>query len=277
MRRISSTVYGPGDLQRDARRRARRACLIPRWPPGLGEPLPPAALRPYLLARRREFSESGCWSASSASASGGRRSPIAWCAAWRVDRTSRIFCERDREHRPRALGAQSRCPGSIPLVTTCPASIPLSSASCSVASRRGDHPDHARPGRAAGRHDRELGRVGVARATAGPRVGGSAERHVSRAPGREALRPERARADQEAFSRRFARSTRTASTHRLSRRPCTESRCWKACSRASSARSRRRPGRGSHRVLGLVTEAPSRIAGPCSTIAGLRRLGSGSE
>jgi len=36
-------------------------------------------------------SESGCSSDSSGSASGGRRSPTAWCAAWRGGRTSRIF------------------------------------------------------------------------------------------------------------------------------------------------------------------------------------------
>src|SRR5439155_8527666 len=54
-------------------------------------------------------------------------------------------------------------------------------------------PDHARPGRPPGRDDRELGRVGVARAATGSRVGGSEERHVSRAPGRATLRVERAR------------------------------------------------------------------------------------
>jgi len=35
------------------------ACLIPALARGVGEPIPPAALRPYLLARRREFS--GKW------------------------------------------------------------------------------------------------------------------------------------------------------------------------------------------------------------------------
>src|SRR5439155_6220840 len=54
-------------------------------------------------------------------------------------------------------------------------------------------PDHTRPDRAPGRDDGELRRFGVARATPGSRVGGSEERHVSRAPGRAPLRTERAR------------------------------------------------------------------------------------
>src|SRR6266849_1382855 len=92
MRRISSTrLRARGSTARCAAQSSPLPASSPRWRAGTVNPF---RLRPCdrtCSPGGVSSSESGCLSDSSASASGGPRSPIAWCAAWRVDRTSRIL------------------------------------------------------------------------------------------------------------------------------------------------------------------------------------------